>query len=422
MKFMDKKEQVFDIQLTPYGEGLLSQGKFKPEYYSFFDDNVLYDSRYAGFTSSQNSVEPRIQEDTPQIATQCIYSNRDVHINKGIAWREVILTGPGIGGAVSSAGTIVPRPSPIGPTVGPPLAASSDPALAPGPGFGYTPPPVDPALADIVGPSYTIKEGVDLVMEIKEVYEQTPDNISDNIYERPHYGLKHPLGRSDILTQDAPAWSISMLRGEIDSSARVITGSNVPTINIPQINTKISFKTSVVKDERFISDYELAIEYPNGEFLDVRPDYVLAQIIERNAEFTKDNFDIEVFEVTSGSFGNNLLFGTIESLRPLKFRKQIDLVQNNILYDEDEINVDYQPLTRDYVEYYFDIKVDNEIDKQIICSSVDELKSKGKHVDVEIECEDVKNISLVDIYSTDALSDPCPDVEDPCEDKPGTIY
>ena len=404
MKFMDKKEQVFDIQLTPYGEGLLSQGKFKPEYYSFFDDNVLYDSRYAGFTSSQNSIEPRIQEDTPQIATQCIYSNRDVHVNKGIAWREVIYTGPGIGGAVSDGGGI-------------------DTTAVAGSGVVDTLMGEVPfVFGDRPMSLYTIKEGVDLVMEIKKSYEQTPDVISDNIYERPHYGLKHPLGRSDILTQDAPAWSISMLRGEIDSSARVITGSNVPTINIPQINTKISFKTSVVKDERFISDYELAIEYPNGQFLDVRPDYVLAQIIERNAEFTKDNFDIEVFEVTSGSFGNNLLFGTIESLRPLKFRKQIDLVQNNILYDEDEINVDYQPLTKDYVEYYFDIKVDNEIDKQIICSSVDELKSKGRHVDVEIECEDVKNISLVDIYSTDALSDPCPDVEDPCEDKPGTIY
>jgi hypothetical protein len=378
MKFMDKKEQVFDIQLTPYGEGLLSQGKFKPEYYSFFDDNILYDSRYAGFTSSQNSIEPRIQEDTPQIATQCIYSNRDVHINKGIAWRETIYTGPGTEAAID--------------------------VLAP------------PVL------SYTIKEGVDIVQEIKKVYEQTPDNISDNIYERPHYGLKHPLGRSDILTQNAPAWSVSMLRGEIASSAKAITGSNVPTINIPQINTNILFKTSVVKDERFISDYELAIEYPNGQFLDVKPGYILAQITERNAEFTKDNFDIEVFEITSGSFGNNLLFGTIESLRPLKFRKQLNLVQDGILYDEDEIHIDYQPLTRDYVEYYFDIKVDSEIDKQIICSSVEELQSKGKYVDVEIECEDIKNISLVDIYSTDALSDPCPDVEDPCDDKPGTIY
>ena len=39
MKFLDKKEQVLDIKMTPYGEYLLSQGRFKPEYYSFYDDN-----------------------------------------------------------------------------------------------------------------------------------------------------------------------------------------------------------------------------------------------------------------------------------------------------------------------------------------------------------------------------------------------
>ena len=43
MKFLNKKEQVFDIQLTPYGKaqvGLL--GTLKPTYYAFFDDNVIY--------------------------------------------------------------------------------------------------------------------------------------------------------------------------------------------------------------------------------------------------------------------------------------------------------------------------------------------------------------------------------------------
>ena len=50
MTFLDKKEQVLDIQLTQYGKYLLSKGKLKPVYYSFFDDDVLYDSTYAGIT------------------------------------------------------------------------------------------------------------------------------------------------------------------------------------------------------------------------------------------------------------------------------------------------------------------------------------------------------------------------------------
>ncbi len=127
-----------------------------------------------------------------------------------------------------------------------------------------------------------------------------------------------------------------------------------------------------------------------------------------------------MFEVTSGSFSYNTLGATIEELRPLKFRKPYSLVQNNILLDEDEVYVSSEPLTNEYVEYYFDIKVDKQINEELICSSVSELESRGLYVDTEIVCEDTKNIALVDIYTTDATIDPCPDVDDPCE--PGTLY
>jgi len=43
-KFLNKKEQVIDFQLTPYGVQRLSVGKLSPEYYAFFDDGILYDS------------------------------------------------------------------------------------------------------------------------------------------------------------------------------------------------------------------------------------------------------------------------------------------------------------------------------------------------------------------------------------------
>ena len=50
MRFFDKKEEVLDIELTQYGKHLLSRGKFKPTYYAFFDNNVLYDPEYADTT------------------------------------------------------------------------------------------------------------------------------------------------------------------------------------------------------------------------------------------------------------------------------------------------------------------------------------------------------------------------------------
>ncbi len=68
MQFFDDKEEVLDIVLTPYGESLMAKGLFSPEYYAFFDDDILYDADYAGVTTeSQNDIEGRIQSKTPRI-------------------------------------------------------------------------------------------------------------------------------------------------------------------------------------------------------------------------------------------------------------------------------------------------------------------------------------------------------------------
>ena len=76
MKFLNKKEQVLDIELTEYGKRLLSKGLFKPTYYSFFDDGILYDSRYGGFSEAQNDAEGRIIQETPQLESYKIPSSK----------------------------------------------------------------------------------------------------------------------------------------------------------------------------------------------------------------------------------------------------------------------------------------------------------------------------------------------------------
>ena len=63
-KFLDKKEQVIDFQLTPYGKHRLSVGQLKPTYYAFFDTGVTYDSEYAGFSEAQNKIHERVKTET----------------------------------------------------------------------------------------------------------------------------------------------------------------------------------------------------------------------------------------------------------------------------------------------------------------------------------------------------------------------
>ena len=75
MKFLNKKEQVLDIQLTPYGKQKLSMGMLNPAYYAFFDDNIAYDRRY--FTNAslepQNNIHKRIKEETQYLETQVLF-------------------------------------------------------------------------------------------------------------------------------------------------------------------------------------------------------------------------------------------------------------------------------------------------------------------------------------------------------------
>ncbi|MDA7494494.1 hypothetical protein N8467_00350 [bacterium] len=67
MSFFNKKEEVYHIELTPYGRYLLSIGKLKPHHYRFFDDDILYDSSFAEFTEGQNQVHDRVLNETPKV-------------------------------------------------------------------------------------------------------------------------------------------------------------------------------------------------------------------------------------------------------------------------------------------------------------------------------------------------------------------
>ena len=79
MAFLNKKEDVIDFQLTQYGKYLVSQGKFKPIYYAFFDDDILYDQRYASGSAleTQKDIEVRILDDTPVLEAQYIFHSVD---------------------------------------------------------------------------------------------------------------------------------------------------------------------------------------------------------------------------------------------------------------------------------------------------------------------------------------------------------
>ena len=69
MSFFDKQQDVIDVKLTQFGKNLLARGAFKPVFYRFFDDGILYNIEKAGTTETQKRTQERIQEG-PYLKTQ----------------------------------------------------------------------------------------------------------------------------------------------------------------------------------------------------------------------------------------------------------------------------------------------------------------------------------------------------------------
>jgi hypothetical protein len=67
MAFFNKKEDVMRIELTTHGKHLLSKGEFKPEYYAFFDDDILYESEAVSMTENNTETKIRIISNTPSL-------------------------------------------------------------------------------------------------------------------------------------------------------------------------------------------------------------------------------------------------------------------------------------------------------------------------------------------------------------------
>ena len=80
MEFFNKKEEVIDLRLTQFGRHMLSKGKLQPTYYSFHDDNILYDIEKTGISEIQNDSEARIVE-TPTMHHQVSISSLEKEFN-----------------------------------------------------------------------------------------------------------------------------------------------------------------------------------------------------------------------------------------------------------------------------------------------------------------------------------------------------
>lgn len=84
MGIFDSKEEVLSIQLTQHGKRQLAAGTLKPAFYAFCDDDILYDSDFAGYTENTNDALTRILDETPRTHPQYLFHGVETEFKNNI--------------------------------------------------------------------------------------------------------------------------------------------------------------------------------------------------------------------------------------------------------------------------------------------------------------------------------------------------
>lgn len=334
MTFFNKKEEILELKLSSYGKQKLAAGTFKPVYYAFFDDDILYDGARAGINEDNNDIEPRIQELSPSLRCQTNFTDLEKKVKK--------------------------------------------------------------QTHDVQNEIFNESNVTDL--------KNDPSVFQD------YDGLRNvlPLGNSEIGNQRVASWRVEFLGGNFISSQSNINEPNLkPIVNIPQINSNIKVQPVLVdKDFKGITDPMtdrfVAENTDTNKFIRLTNDSIVLEISENNVDLLNDQFSLEVYEVTTNQDGE-------EILTPKMFKKEIQSIINGILLDEEDIQAQFSAVEMDekFVEYYFDISVDDRIDSKTKYEKIISRDKRGNIFDNNIGYEDYQQTPGKELYTSDNDGEDC---------------
>ena len=361
-KFLDKKEQVIDFQLTPYGVQRLSVGKLKPEYYAFFDDGVLYDSQYAGFSEDQNAISPRIKEETQYL--------------EGILRFEEIETS-------------APPPLYLEATEGDSIILRSDIDIS-------------PAKTKLNANKYSFGSAIGSAK-----FE------GKNTQAAPAWKVVTCQGEIQSSTAiDEAKYNLTPASSDTEA-----TEFNIPQINVTLKYTKLVEPPSTYAGRDTVGD--MISETPafaDGNVIKLIRNDLVIYVEEQNTALLAENFDIEVFEVTRTTVEDS----SITQLEKKYFEREANQIVDGLMISSTPSTNKEVNLTTAAVEYYFDVLKDKQINAKIACQCASSFNRGSYYIDIDYDC-DSKEIEEVyyDIYGSVTVPEICePYPTDPtdCED------
>ena len=387
MKFLDQKEEVFDIQITPTGTRLLQLGQFRPASYCFFDDDVIYDGEWASVSPEvQNDIEARIQ-DIPKIEpVRAKYSvEEEIFKETGTQISEYDVFSNLVRGDYQFY-----------------LGQLSPSQLLSDPSF----------YEDALGIMWTKLAA--------------PTSLIQNNKNRI-YSMDGPLGTMDYMAGDVmPGWNIEFLKSNLTGSIST-TGSVGERVF--ELKTDLQYHLILEKTEMpdtiesdFWEDDPLesvpmervgtSLEDLNatpisldGTYIYVKDDYLFLRVREENTRFLQENFEIEVFKLApkgarAGKKIEQQLFfddPNIDSYGLIYGDTTAPTVKKT---PEAQMAGTQEAYELSDVSYFFDILVDHEIPKEIYCRAMNNDEIGFDFLEQQMfNCEDIMINPELDPYN-----------------------
>tara|TARA_B100000073_G_scaffold324070_1_gene306652 strand:- start:104 stop:1228 length:1125 start_codon:yes stop_codon:yes gene_type:complete len=374
MSFFNKKEEVIEVILTSYGKYKLSKGEWKPEFYAFFDEDILYDSRYAGYSEISGSTEARIQEETPSMRAQTIYSDLPKQIKKlDRAQRAAKVANRNTGKIYTNV-----------------VRASTNRA-----------PYVLP-----LGNSTTISEKnlYAPAWEIKALKNEFTASMSfgsssyEAVVQIPQLEIDIDYTTEIEKSPDAEVLAAGWENDPNDTEFNDMSdGEALPGTGTPR-------------------DMLLSTYFEDGTMIVVTDNYLVLEVNELNSAAAIDQFYAEVWEVEEDD-SLQPRDNTGQSLTRMSFIRYPETVVNNILLDESELPPDYNMALIDdrYVEYFMDFQADQEIDTSTVCNTIATTVDAQRDWHTVLSCyqsADDQGSVLYESEDVDLLASLCEECED----------
>jgi hypothetical protein len=150
---------------------------------------------------------------------------------------------------------------------------------------------------------------------------------------------------------------------------------------------------------------EIYDEFEDDSYIAVTGDSLLLKIEEFNAPYTNDNFNIEVFELTSSV---DIAGNIEETWAPLYFRVQKDEFGNYYSQPEDDgwLWEQTEDLNSTLVNYFIEVNADRQIPEEDLCPVLARADEKLRDLyEVDIVCPDLDLIRRSHQLGAEALEE-----------------